>query len=74
MWFKGKETEVKVFFFEDELIADKVHSKSQHGVGAAAHSVTEGLFRHPFPEGRVKKIDEPDDIFGNSFHPNTCKL
>ena len=68
MGFEGKETEVEVLFFKDEFVANKVHGEAQNCIRPPANSITKGLLRHPFAERWVKKVDEPNDIPGNSFH------
>ena len=68
MRLEGEETKLEVLLFKDELVTDEIGQQPEYRVASTAYGITKGLLRHPIPEGRIKKVDEPDDIFGNSLH------
>ena len=62
MRFKGKESKIKILLFENILVADEIDEQTQNGIAATTNGITESLFRHPFTERRVKKINECYDL------------
>jgi hypothetical protein len=44
-------------FLQDEVVRNKVKENIKQGVTASARCISEGLDRHQFPEGWVKKIN-----------------
>lgn len=57
---------------QQEIIAYKKNEQAQHGYTTPTGNVPEGLYRYPFPERRMKKIDHrqqdiPDKINGSAI-------
>jgi hypothetical protein len=63
MRFESKEPKIKYLLLQDKIVADKVNKDIQERIESSARSIPEGLQGHYFPERRVKKINNCNNLF-----------
>ena len=64
MGLEGIKAKLHILKFEHIYKQDLEERQSKYRIGPAAGSITEGLFGHKAPEGRIEKVDE---LYDSSF-------
>ena len=62
MRLKCKKTQIKRLFLENIIVGNKINKNIQKGISRPAGCIPEGLQWEDFVEGRIKKIDDRNDL------------
>ena len=71
MWFKSNKDKVKVLLMKDKMQGEYKKADIQHHIQTATGCIPESIQRHPFFNGRIKKINQRSDTI--SDHKNARK-
>lgn len=64
---QSHEFQIKQFFFENEIVKNKVQNSIKHEITSTTHSITIGFHRHRPLEHEVKPINKSDNtVFHNT--------